>query len=143
MLRSRYDRPILRLALPALGALAAGPLYVLADTAIVGHLGAEPLAALALASAILSALYGLVTFLEYGTTAQVARADGAGDTALADVVGVQGIWLAALIGAALAVFAAAAAHPLVAAMGAEGDTASGAATSLRIAAIALPFAVVS
>jgi putative MATE family efflux protein len=143
MLRSPYDRPILRLALPALGALAAEPLYVLADTAIVGHLGAEPLAALGLASAILSAMFGLVTFLEYGTTAQVARADGAGETALADVVGVQGIWLAALIGTGLAVFAAAAATPLVAAMGADGDTAAGAATYLRIAAIGLPFAVVS
>src|SRR4051795_5759688 len=108
MLRSPYDRPILRLALPARGALAAEPLYVLADTAIVGHLGAEPLAALALASAILGALYGLVTFLEYGTTARVAGAGGAGARALADVVGVQGIWLAALIGTGLAVFAAAA-----------------------------------
>ena len=34
-LRSRYDREILRLALPALGALAAEPLYLLVDTAIV------------------------------------------------------------------------------------------------------------
>jgi putative MATE family efflux protein len=143
MLRSPYDRPILRLALPALGALAAEPLYVLADTAIVGHLGAEPLAALAQASAILSALYGLVTFLEYGTTAQVARADGAGQRGLADVVGVQGIWLAALIGTGLALFAAAAATPLVAAMGAEGATAEGAASYLRIAAIGLPFAVIA
>jgi putative MATE family efflux protein len=143
MLRSPYDRPILRLALPALGALAAEPLYVLVDTAIVGHLGAEPLAALGLASAILSAMFGLVTFLEYGTTAQVARADGAGDTSLADVVGVQGIWLAALIGTALALFAVVAAAPLVAAMGADGATAEGAATYLRIAALGLPFAIIA
>src|SRR3954469_4596866 len=112
MLRSPYDRPILRLALPALGALAAEPLYVLADTAIAGHLGAEPLAALGLASAILSAMFGLATSLECGTTAQVARADGAGDTALADVVGVQGIWVAALIGTGLRVFPPAARGPL-------------------------------
>src|SRR3954470_13378423 len=92
VLRSPYDRPILRLALPALGALAAEPLYVLVDTAIVGHLGAAPLAALALATAILSALFALVTFLEYGTTAQVGRADGAGDRAAADHIGVQGVW---------------------------------------------------
>jgi Na+-driven multidrug efflux pump len=37
-LRSRHDREIIRLAVPALGALAAEPLYLLADTAIVGHL---------------------------------------------------------------------------------------------------------
>ena len=51
--RSPYDREILRLALPALGALAAEPLYLLADTAIVGHLGTPQLAALALAAAVL------------------------------------------------------------------------------------------
>jgi Na+-driven multidrug efflux pump len=33
----RYDREILLLALPALGALAADPTYVLVDTAIVGR----------------------------------------------------------------------------------------------------------
>ena len=53
--RSRYDGEILRLALPALGALAAEPLYLLADTAIVGHLGTPQLAALALAATVLSA----------------------------------------------------------------------------------------
>src|ERR671936_56203 len=90
MRRSQYDREILRLALPALGALAAEPLYVLVDTAIVGHLGAVPLAALGLASALLSAVYGVFTFLEYGTTAQVARADGAGNRTQADAIGVQG-----------------------------------------------------
>jgi Na+-driven multidrug efflux pump len=38
------DGEILALALPALGALIAEPLYVLGDTAIVGHLGTVPLA---------------------------------------------------------------------------------------------------
>jgi putative MATE family efflux protein len=143
MLRSPHDRPILRLALPALGALAAEPLYVLVDTAIVGHLGATQLAALALASAILSALYGLVTFLEYGTTSQVARADGAGRRDEADAVGVQGMWLAVLLGGTLALVAAAGATPLVAAMGAHGGAAHGAVTYLRIAALGLPFACVA
>ncbi len=60
MRRSPYDREIFRLALPALGALAAEPLYLLVDTAIVGHLGTPQLAALALAGALLGALAGVV-----------------------------------------------------------------------------------
>ena len=78
-LRSPYDRQILRFAIPALGALAAEPLYVLVDTAVVGHLGRSQLAALGLAATVLSVL-GMFNFLQYGTTAQVARATGPGKT---------------------------------------------------------------
>jgi len=70
--RSAYDREIVSLALPALGALAAEPLYLLADTAIVGHLGTPQLAALALAATTLSSLVSLCIFLTYGTTARNA-----------------------------------------------------------------------
>src|SRR5437879_4709380 len=77
-LRSPHDREILRLALPALGALAAEPLYVLVDTAIVGHLGRPQIAALGLAGAVLSTAFTVFNFLAYGTTAAVARAAGAG-----------------------------------------------------------------
>ena len=76
-LRSPHDREILRLALPALGALAAEPLYVLVDTAIVGHLGRTPLAGLAIAGTLLSEVVGLCTFLEYGTTANRLDREGA------------------------------------------------------------------
>src|SRR3954466_15250934 len=72
------DREILVLALPALGALAAEPLYVLVDTAIVGHLGTTPLAALAIAATVLSSAFTVFNFLTYGTTARVARLHGAG-----------------------------------------------------------------
>ena len=67
------DRQIVALALPALGALVAEPLYVLGDTAIVGHLGTVPLAGLALGGLLLSEVFGFTTFLEYGTTARAAR----------------------------------------------------------------------
>ena len=76
-LRSPYDRDILKLALPALSALAAEPLYLLADTAMVGHLGTEELAALAIAGTLIAASFTLFNFLTYGTTAQVARLHGA------------------------------------------------------------------
>jgi Na+-driven multidrug efflux pump len=79
----RYDREILYLALPALGALAAEPTYVLVDTAIVGHLGTPQLAALAIAATLLSTGITLFNFLTYGTTAQVARLHGAGEEATA------------------------------------------------------------
>ena len=77
-LRSKYDREILRLAVPALGALAAEPTYILVDTAIVGHLGRSQLAALGIAAVVLSTLFAIFGFLQYGTTAQVGRASGAG-----------------------------------------------------------------
>ena len=76
-LRSPHDREILLLAVPALGALAAEPLYVLVDTAIVGHLGTTQLAALAIAATVMSTAFTVFNFLTYGTTAQVARLHGA------------------------------------------------------------------
>ena len=88
--RSRYDGEILRLALPALGALAAEPLYLLVDTAIVGHLGTPQLAALALAATVLSNLVALCIFLTYGTTARVTRLHGAGRDADAAALGAAG-----------------------------------------------------
>ena len=64
--------------MPALGALAAEPLYLLADTAMVGHLGTDELAALAIAATLLAGSFTLFNFLTYGTTAQVARLHGRG-----------------------------------------------------------------
>jgi putative MATE family efflux protein len=97
--RSPYDREILSLALPALGALAAGPLYSLVDTAIVGHLGAKQLAALALAATVLTVVVELADFLSYGTTAQVARLHAAGAQLEAGEISVQALWLALGAGA--------------------------------------------
>jgi Na+-driven multidrug efflux pump len=92
---SPVDREIFSLALPALGALAAEPLYLLADTAIVGHLGTPQLAALALAGTLLDALATFCNFLTYGVTAQVARRHGAGERERAGAVGPQALWVAA------------------------------------------------
>jgi len=95
------DRDILRLAVPSLGALVAEPLFVLTDTAMVGHLGVEPLAGLGLASTVLQTAIGLLIFLAYATTPLVARRLGAGDERGALSAGVDGLWLALGIGVLL------------------------------------------
>jgi MATE family, multidrug efflux pump len=136
-LRSPYDGEILRLALPALGALAAEPLYILVDTAIVGHLGRTQLAALGAAATALGVL-ATFNFLQYGTTAQVARATGAGEHAVARKLGAQALWLSLGVGIVLAATVALLAGPIAALVGVEGRTADQAETYLRIVAIGIP-----
>ncbi len=126
--------------MPALGALAAEPLYVLVDTAIVGHLGRPQLAALGIAATVLTGLFGLFNFLQYGTTAQVGRASGAGERNVANRLGAQALWLSLGFGVAIAAGVIAFAPPIVELMGGEGDTADYAVTYMRIAALGLPFA---
>jgi Na+-driven multidrug efflux pump len=118
-LRSPHDREIFRLALPALGALAAEPLYVLVDTAIVGHLGRPQIAALGLAGATLGGAFALFNFLAYGTTAVVARAAGAGQHERAARLAAQALWLSVGIGVTLLVVLEAGAEPLLRALGAR------------------------
>ena len=121
--RSRHDREIVRLALPALGALAAEPLYLLVDTAIVGHLGRSQLAALGIAFAVLGGVFAIFNFLQYGTTAQVARAGGAGQSETARRLGAQAVWLSLAFGTTVAVLVAVLAEPLVSLMGGDGQAA--------------------
>ena len=132
------DRRIASLALPALGALVAEPLFVLVDSAVVGTLGAAPLGGLALAGTVLTTVVGLCVFLAYATTARVARALGASDTRHALAVGVDGLWLAGLLGTALAVALWVTAPALVAALGAPPDAVVPAVSYLRWSAPGLP-----
>jgi putative MATE family efflux protein len=138
VLRSPHDREIWRLALPAFGALIAEPLYVVADTAVVGHLGTPELAGLAVANGILLLLFTIFIFLAYGTTATVARLIGAGDHREAAHQAVQSLWLAVLLGLALVVVGEIVAEPLVRVFGAEGDVADNALVYLRIALLGVP-----
>jgi putative MATE family efflux protein len=96
------NREILRLAVPALGALIAEPMFLIVDAALVGHLGVEPLAGLGIAAAVLQTIVGLMIFLAYSTTPAVARRFGAGDPKSAVSVGIDGLWLALGLGAILA-----------------------------------------
>jgi putative MATE family efflux protein len=142
-LRSRYDREILRLAVPALGALAAEPSYILVDTAVVGHLGRPQLAALGVSAVILTTLFAIFNFLQYGTTAQVGRASGAGQERAARQLGAQALWLCLAVGLVLAAAVAALAPQLVELMGAHDEAADHAVSYLRIVALGLPSAFIA
>ncbi len=139
MSRRAIDREVFALAIPALGALAAEPLYVLVDTAIVGHIGTTQLAALAIAATVLSTGFTVFNFLTYGTTAQVARLHGAGREHDAAALGSQALWLALGIGALLLVLLVLFAPAAVGLMGGEGEVADGAVLYLRISALGAPF----
>ncbi|MBV8563661.1 MAG: MATE family efflux transporter, partial [Actinobacteria bacterium] len=142
-LRSPHDREILRLAIPALGALAAEPLYVLADTAIVGHLGRPQIAALGLAGTVLSSAYTIFNFLAYGTTAVVARASGAGQQERAARLAAQALWLSLGIGVVLLAVLEAAGAPLLRGLGGHGQSGRDALEYFRIGAAGLPAALVA
>ena len=137
------DRRILRLAFPALGSLAVEPVYVLVDTAIVGRLGTEQLAGLAVAATVLSFVFAGANFLTYGTTERVARRLGAGDHAGAGDVGVQALWLGLLFGVPAALLLGLFARPVAAVFGADGDVLEHAVTYLSISAIGIPFFLVT
>ncbi len=143
MLRSPYDREIGRLALPALGALAAGPMYVLADTAIVGHLGTPQLAALALAGALVTTLIDLSDFLSYGTTAQVSRLHGAGREREAGGLAAQALWLALATGVLAALVVIVVARPAIELLGGHGEVADLTVGYVRIAALGMPFMLIA
>ena len=127
-------RTVLRLALPALAVLAAEPLYLLIDTAVVGHLGAVPLAGLAVAGVVLSQVVNQLIFLSYGTTARAARLHGAGRRTDAVVEGVQATWLALALGLAVLVLFQLLAGPLTRLLaGSDGPVAAAGESWLRVA----------
>ena len=132
------NRQVLSLAVPALGALIAEPLFVLADSAMVGHLGAVSLAGLSLASTILTTTVGLFVFLAYATTATTARLFGAGRRTEGLRAGVDGMWLALLLGVGAGAFLGLTAPWLTAAMGADGAVAQAAVAYLRASCPGLP-----
>src|SRR5881394_1354386 len=141
--RSAHDREILRLALPALGALAAEPVYVLVDTAIVGHLGRPQIAALGLAGTVLAGAFTIFNFLTYGTTAVVARAAGAGQSERAARLAAQALWVSLTIGLVLLAACEALAVPVLDGLGAHGRSGAYALTYFRIGALGLPAALVA
>src|SRR6516162_2206970 len=136
--RSPQDAEILRLAVPAFGALIAEPLFLLADSAIVGRIGTTALGGLGVASQALTTLVSISIFLAYGTTAAVARQLGAGNRRAAIQLGIDGLWLAAGIGAAVLAAGIPLAPLIVHAFGASPAVTAGAITYLRISLLGAP-----
>ncbi|MDP9445261.1 MAG: MATE family efflux transporter [Actinomycetota bacterium] len=132
------DREIFRLAVPAFAALVSEPLFLLADAAIVGHLGTPQLAGLGVAGAVLQTLLGVFVFLAYGTTSSVARQLGAGERRRALAQGVDGLWLALALGLAMLVVGVLLGEPIVALFDPDPAVTPHALTYLRISSLGLP-----
>ncbi|MEU3394983.1 MATE family efflux transporter [Streptomyces albidoflavus] len=136
--RRQHDREIVALAVPAFGALVAEPLFVMADSAIIGHLGTAQLAGLAVASALLTTAVSIFVFLAYATTGAVARRVGAGELSAAIRQGMDGIWLALILGAAVIAVVLPTAPALIDLFGASDTAAPYAVTYLRISSFGIP-----
>jgi putative MATE family efflux protein len=136
--RRPEDREILRLAIPAFGALVAEPLFLLGDSAIVGRIGTTALGGLGVASQALTTLVSISIFLAYGTTAAVARQLGAGNRRAAIQLGIDGVWLAAVIGAVVLAAGWPLAPVIVHAFGASASVTAGGVTYLRISLLGAP-----
>ncbi|WP_329021209.1 MATE family efflux transporter [Streptomyces sp. NBC_00690] len=137
-LRRRHDREIVALAVPAFGALVAEPLFVIVDSAIVGHLGTHQLAGLAIAASLLLTAVSIFVFLAYATTAAVARRVGSGDLPAAIRQGMDGIWLAAFLGLAMVALTFPSAPWLIDVLGASDTAAPYAITYLQISSFGIP-----
>jgi MATE family multidrug resistance protein len=134
----RISREIIRLSVPALGALAADPLVSLVDTAFVGRLGATELGALGVATSIFTLMFVTFNFLAYGTTSLVAQRVGAGrPKAAAEIVG-QGVFLAVAIGLVATTVLETATVGLLELMQAGDEVVQAATPYLRIRALAIP-----
>lgn len=134
----QVDGEIARLAVPALGALVAEPLYVLADTAVVGHLGTPELGGLAIAAQSLLTLHALMIFLAYGTTAAVARLLGAGKERQAARQAVQSLWLAVGLGVVGVIVLWVLTDPILTLLGADGEILRNGRIYLRVSLFGFP-----
>lgn len=133
----QLDRRIIALALPALGALIAEPAFLLLDTALIGHLGAQELAGIGIGQAVLHTITGLLIFLAYATTPRVARLLGSGNRSAAIQAGLDGMWLALTVGVLLLVFIPLA-HPITSLFGAEDRVTDLGSSYLAISVLGLP-----
>lgn len=137
-LRNDADRQIVAVAVPAFFALITEPLMLLADTAIIGHLGTPELGGLAAASVVLGAVVGLCVFLAYGSTASVARHHGAGDERAAYSLAISSLWLAVGLGVVLGAGVAASSGAFAAALSSSDRVAGFAQEYLAISALGVP-----
>lgn len=131
-------KQIFGLAFPALGVLAAMPLYLLLDTAVVGTLGGFELAALGAATTIQAQVTTQLTFLSYGTTARSSRIFGMGDRRGAIAEGVQATWVALFVGLGILTLMLIGAPTFALWLSGDEALAQEAGHWLRVAAFAVP-----
>ena len=132
------NKDILHIALPALGALIAEPLFILTDSAFIGRVGKTELAGLSLAASILTTIVGLCVFLAYATTTTVAFNVGARRPAKAFEESYSGLWLAFFLGAVLTVFLSVFAEQLCGYLSNDAAVIEQAKIYLRISALGIP-----
>ncbi|MBK9711654.1 MAG: MATE family efflux transporter [Kouleothrix sp.] len=139
-------RTVLLLALPAVGEQVLNTLVGLADTFLVGHLGAAAAASLGYSSSVALAGVGLANQIVWlitvffmavsvGSTALVARAIGAGDTPTANRVLRQSLIVGLLMGFAVTAIGVLLAAPMVGMLGAGPEVLPRGVTFLQIASI--------
>ena len=141
MLTSRLtatDREMFALAIPALGALIAEPLYVLADTAVVGNIGTAELGGLGLAAQVIGTVLSISLFLAYGTTSAVSRLLGAGRQRDAANQAVQGLWIAVAAGIVFAAICFAFAPQMLRLLQASDDVEKFGVRYLRVSVFGFP-----
>lgn len=98
-------RRVLHIAAPIVLANVTVPLLGLADTAVIGRLGAAaPLGAVGVGALIVSFVFWIFGFLRMGTTGLAAQALGAGDGREAAALLVRGLLIAGAAGAAILLF---------------------------------------
>jgi putative MATE family efflux protein len=136
-------RQVVRLALQALPVLAAEPLYILVDTAVVGRLGTVPLAGLAVAGVLFAQVTTALNFLSYGTTARSARLHGANRHSDAVVEGVQATWVAVAVGLLVLGLGQVFARPVANLLGDGGAVADAAVGWLRTALFGAPLILIT
>ncbi|MFT8593730.1 MAG: MATE family efflux transporter [Bifidobacterium sp.] len=129
---------IATLAIPTFGQLIAEPAFILIDTAVIGHVGESALAGLSIGSTIILTTVGLCVFLAYGTTSQVARLIGAGRRREGLEAGVDGMWLALIVGVIVSIAIFLFSRQICSFMGAEGEVLDQAETYVNAIVFGLP-----
>jgi len=120
-------------------AIASEPILNLADTAMIGRLGVEPLAARAVASALIGGIFWVFTFLVFGTTTLVGYHHGAGEPEACGEICLQALFLAIAAGIMVACLGILFAPELYDLMGAGRDVRAEGASYFRVRIAATPF----
>lgn len=136
--RNPRDKAITALAIPALGTLAIDPLVSIVDTAWVSRLGTEPLAALAVGSAVFAAVFAVFSFVHVTITPLIAGEVGRGALERAGGIARGAVVISVALGIGIAIVVGSLSSQIVGAFGASGEVFDQSAAYLRVRVLALP-----